>query len=1067
MAAEIFSLMGSIGLKGAEKVKAQLTEVDKAGRKTSDGMDGSNKKTGASSTSLSTKIGNAYTQMSGHVSLFATGATANLSKYGQKMTSTGQTMQSFGASGKAMLGAVGLSAAGMGAAVAGGMKRLDALNGANLTFQAFNAAGDKSFGNVEKAAADMTKNTTMSVGDFAKSVDKYVAKGVPRAAAMATTSLNAFTKGTSVGMTDAAQSTARFNSVGMDLKQSTNTFKDMTRVLAGTGNATSLSMETASTAISRMAADGKVNLGDMNQLLNAMPDAMKMLSDSTGMSMGELRKAVSDGKVSYDDFAKAMTGRANEVDALFAKQGGVMAQTGKSFEGSISNLKAAVARFGATILESIGQSNITDAIANVGAKLDELGTKIAPVIKDMVNFGVKAFEMIQPFIPMIASFAAVSASASVVGGVLTKVGGAMTFLGASSRNLAMGGLMLLITLLINAYATNEDFRNTVNQVAAALGDFYSSIQPVLQPIGDFVGWLLKAVATSPVLLGAITALAGGIGAMMVIKKVATGFAMFNAVLAANPIGAIVTAIALLVTGIIYFFTQMETGKSIWQGFITWLQDVWNAIPSFFQGVWDGIIDIFNTAVEWVKSFLASGWGQAILMLVFPLGGVINLIVQHWDTIKNVFQASVEWIKNVISAGWELMKSVIDVGMNLIWSAIQIYWQLIKLAFDFWVGGLVAFVKWSFEMIKTGIQLAMDGIKAVIETVWGYIGPYIMGVVNGISTVMTTVWNFIRQTISTVVNGIMQVVLGVWNVISTTTTTVFNAIKGVVSAVWSLISNAITTYVNNVKNNVTMAWNTISQVTTAVFNAVKGFITSVWNAIVGFITNNVAKIKAVVTQAWNGVRQVTTSVFNAVKSTITSVWNSISSFITNTVNKIKSTISNVFNSLKGITSSAFNGVKSAATSVMNGVLSTITGIVNKIKGAFNFKLKFPEIKIPKIPMPHFKMSGEFNPLKGKIPKVGIDWYAKGGIMTRPTAFGMNGNNLMVGGEAGREAILPLNKNTLGQIGEGIVASTAESETDNSTETVINVTQNIHSHDSLTPREMQRQARTQLEQLGRFA
>ena len=78
----------------------------------------------------------------------------------------------------------------------------------------------------------------------------------------------------------------------------------------------------------------------------------------------------------------------------------------------------------------------------------------------------------------------------------------------------------------------------------------------------------------------------------------------------------------------------------------------------------------------------------------------------------------------------------------------------------------------------------------------------------------------------------------------------------------------------------------------------------------------------------------------------------------------------------------------------------------IKGLFNFKLKFPDISIPHIPMPHFRISGSFNPLKGQIPSIGIDWFANGGILTKPTAFGMNGNNIMVGGEAGKEAVAPL-------------------------------------------------------------
>ncbi|HIH8009865.1 TPA: phage tail tape measure protein, partial [Streptococcus suis] len=61
------------------------------------------------------------------------------------------------------------------------------------------------------------------------------------------------------------------------------------------------------------------------------------------------------------------------------------------------------------------------------------------------------------------------------------------------------------------------------------------------------------------------------------------------------------------------------------------------------------------------------------------------------------------------------------------------------------------------------------------------------------------------------------------------------------------------------------------------------------------------------------------------------------------------------------------------------------------------------------------------LKGGLPKIGVEWYSKGGILTKPTAFGINGNQLMVGGEAGKEAVLPLNRQTLGDIGRGIAST----------------------------------------------
>ena len=95
-----------------------------------------------------------------------------------------------------------------------------------------------------------------------------------------------------------------------------------------------------------------------------------------------------------------------------------------------------------------------------------------------------------------------------------------------------------------------------------------------------------------------------------------------------------------------------------------------------------------------------------------------------------------------------------------------------------------------------------------------------------------------------------------------------------------------------------------------------------------------------------------------------------------------------------------------TTPIEAAKNIVGGIIDKIKSLFNFKLRFPDISIPHIPMPHFSLSGSFNPLKGQIPSIGIDWYANGGILTKPTIFGANGNSLMVGGEAGKEAVAPL-------------------------------------------------------------
>ena len=112
--------------------------------------------------------------------------------------------------------------------------------------------------------------------------------------------------------------------------------------------------------------------------------------------------------------------------------------------------------------------------------------------------------------------------------------------------------------------------------------------------------------------------------------------------------------------------------------------------------------------------------------------------------------------------------------------------------------------------------------------------------------------------------------------------------------------------------------------------------------------------------------------------------------------------------------AFDGIMSIVEGVLAGiqngfntVMETIKDIVNKgiekVKGFFKF-----EWSLPKLKMPHFKISGEFSLNPPSVPSFGIDWYAKAMdnpmIMDTPTAFGINANGqIMAGGEAGSEVV----------------------------------------------------------------
>lgn len=193
------------------------------------------------------------------------------------------------------------------------------------------------------------------------------------------------------------------------------------------------------------------------------------------------------------------------------------------------------------------------------------------------------------------------------------------------------------------------------------------------------------------------------------------------------------------------------------------------------------------------------------------------------------------------------------------------------------------------------------------------------------------------------------------------------------------------------------WNKIKAVFSTVVNGIKTGI----SAIIGFFQT-----------LWNGAK----SIFGGIANTVSTIWNGIKSTIGGVVNGIKSTVSRVWNGIKSATSSVFGGIKSVATTVWNGIKSAITkpvetakntvkGIIDKIKGFFKFKWSLPKLKLP-----HLSITGKFSLIPPKVPKFSIKWYKEGGIMTEPTMFGFNPftNTAHIGGEAGAEAILPIEK-----------------------------------------------------------
>lgn len=311
---------------------------------------------------------------------------------------------------------------------------------------------------------------------------------------------------------------------------------------------------------------------------------------------------------------------------------------------------------------------------------------------------------------------------------------------------------------------------------------------------------------------------------------------------------------------------------------------------------------------------------------------------------------------VIAAVAAAIAGIIAIIQN--WGAITQWFGELWNTICTGIGAMVDSLKAWFSNLWTHLQSVWEGICNVVQTAVMLLGSIIQGAVDIITLPFQMIWENCKGIVSSVWEGIKSVVSSAIHAVSSTISSVMGAIKNVISTVWNAISSKVSSVLNTIKTTVS-----------TVFNAVKSVASTVWNGIKSVISSVVDGIKSKVSSVFNGVKSTVTSIFNGIKSTAASVW---------------------------------NGIKEAIIKPVEAAKNAVKGIIDKITGFFSgMKLELPKIKLP-----HFKISGKLSLSPPSVPHLSIDWYKEGGILTKPTVFGMNGSSLMAGGEAGKEAVLPL-------------------------------------------------------------
>ena len=370
---------------------------------------------------------------------------------------------------------------------------------------------------------------------------------------------------------------------------------------------------------------------------------------------------------------------------------------------------------------------------------------------------------------------------------------------------------------------------------------------------------------------------------------------------------------------------------------------------------------------------------AMIAAAAPIIGIAALIV-----------AAIAAVVIGIKYLWDTNEGFRDAVMT-VWNAIlEVINKVVSEVSDFIMSMFGVVVDWwteNQELIKSSAEIVWNAILSVINTVMTALQPLIQAAWSNIQLVIETVWTVIKTIVETAINTVLGIIKAVMQAINGDWSGAWETMRGVVDGLINAIKSIIETVLTAIQQYIQTTWQAIVTYIQFVLNMIFNIVSTIWNSILSFIGNIVTSISNTISNVFNGISSTISDVMSGIFNTVSSIWNSIRDTITNTINGAKDAVSNA---------------------------------INAIKGFFNFEWSLPRPKLPR-----FNISGGEAPWgfggKGSLPSIDITWFAKGGILTKPTIFGMNSNGLMGGGEAGKEAVLPLNESTLGMVADHIMST----------------------------------------------
>lgn len=490
-------------------------------------------------------------------------------------------------------------------------------------------------------------------------------------------------KGTAFGLDEAAGAAGIL--VGAGVQQGAELERALT-LAADAATIAGTDMNSMGAIFGKVAAKGKLDGGVMAQLLENQIGILPDLAKHYGVTTEEASKMVSEGKVSFEDFA----------DVMESTLGGAALASGDTFTGAMKNAGAALGRLGAQFLgPAFAQGSgifmtLTGAIDKLGPVAAQAGEVVGGFLSNAMEtvtglfeggnasfgrFGEVVMELAPKVMELFQNFSPLSLIFETIQPFLPKVAELFTQIGEA--------LLRIIPPVLEAG------KALVDALIPVIQDLISAIMPALIQVFDAVVPVLEVVSAAimPVVNVLSNVLRPVIEALMPVVKTVFGV-----------IADVISSAMTIIQGIIEVVTGLIEGdwSKVWDGIKNIFKGVWDAVVSILKGAGDILMSVLTATLDILNSLWRNAWEAIKTLFSNVWESIVSAATGFVDSVKDKFTAVMDFIGGIPD---KVMGFFSGIGSWLVDSG--------KALIQGFIDGITQAFEWAKSKVSDGLAAIRD------------------------------------------------------------------------------------------------------------------------------------------------------------------------------------------------------------------------------------------------------------------------------------------------------------------------------------------------------------------------